>query len=162
VEVIVSMPSASQLEALDGARAEVRCFAATCERCEQREATGFVITVDGTSNRLLCSACDAEETRENRKDLLARLERQGPYPGERVLYQPVDMDECATWKTLRTDSEARAALMAVVLRAPGLLDSTRQAAYLDVGCNTGFFCNRIQRLGLYAEGVDVTADDIDV
>jgi 2-polyprenyl-3-methyl-5-hydroxy-6-metoxy-1,4-benzoquinol methylase len=36
------------------------------------------------------------------------------------------------------------------------------AAYLDVGCNTGYFCDRIWRLGFDAEGVDVVKEDIEV
>jgi SAM-dependent methyltransferase len=39
---------------------------------------------------------------------------------------------------------------------------SRPATYLDVGCNTGYFCHHMHRLGFFAEGEDVVKGDIEV
>ena len=36
------------------------------------------------------------------------------------------------------------------------------STYLDVGCNTGFFCHQMYKAGFRSSGVDVTVNDIEV
>src|SRR6266498_4690423 len=89
-----------------------------------------------------------------RRDLLERLQRQGPHPGEKAIYQPIDeLPECASWKIVRSDSKARVELMAQVIEDVGLPAAVapNPPTYLDIGCNTGYFCDRIRRLGFYTE-----------
>jgi SAM-dependent methyltransferase len=99
------------------------------------------------------------------RDLLERLQRQGPHPGEKAIYQPIDeLPECAGWKIVRPDSKARAELMVQLIDDAGLPAAVapNPATYLDIGCNTGYFCDRIRRLGFYTEGVDLVEADVAV
>jgi SAM-dependent methyltransferase len=163
VDVLVGMPSNRQLQLLDGHEYEEMRFTLNCDRCASREATSFIILPDDVTTTALCETCDAELTWVARKEILDRLERQAPYPGEKVLYQPVELEECSDWRVLRPDSEKRVELMTQVLRRIGLGSSSwRNLTYLDVGCNTGFFCSQLRGLGFYAEGVDVVQADIEV
>jgi SAM-dependent methyltransferase len=113
----------------------------------------------------LCSQCSDEMIATARRDLLERLQRQGPHPGEKAIYQPIDeLPECAGWKLVRPDSKARVELMVQLIKDSGLPATVapNSATYLDVGCNTGYFCDRIRRLGFYTEGVDLVEADIAV
>src|SRR5207302_1293426 len=106
------------------------------------------------ATRALCDACRAAETEEVRRDLLDRLQRQGPYPGEKAIYQPIELSECADWRLLRPDSAKRVELMTRVLREAHLppVPVQERMTYLDVGCNTGYFCHKMHRLGFHATG----------
>jgi SAM-dependent methyltransferase len=164
LDVLLATPSDPQLYLLNGQSYEEKRFAIACERCGEREATRFLILPDATVSTVLCEACDAELTADATADLVDRLQRQAPYPGEKTLYQPIELDECAAWWVLRPDSQNRLELMTRVLRDAGLVDfrTWDKRRYVDVGCNTGFFCNGLAGLGLLVEGVDVMQDDIDV
>ena len=111
------------------------------------------------------AACETAMKADVRSELLERLQRQGPYPGEKALYQPIaEFEECADWRLLRPDSKARVDLMTRVIKETGVLASTpgRTPTYLDVGCNTGYFCHHMHGLGFFAEGEDVVKGDIEV
>jgi SAM-dependent methyltransferase len=177
LEVLVAMPSLAQLARLDGNDYEERNFAIPCGRCGKRDAVAFVILPDADetdfeATTALCEVCDAEVTAEAGREIVDRLERGSPYPGEKTIYQPVELEECADWWCLRPDSEKRFELMAQVLRDAGLVDGDPElverpewssVSYVDIGCNTGFFCSRArEQFGFYVEGVDVVQEDIEL
>ena len=176
LDVLVAMPSKIQLTRLGESEYEERRFTIQCGRCGIREAVTFLMLpdieeTDPEATTALCEVCDLEVTAEARKDIVERLERESPYPGEKTLYQPVELQECADWWCLRPDSEKRFELMTQVLRDTGLIDDDptlvgrpewTSMTYVDIGCNTGFFCSRVRELGFYVEGVDVVQPDIEV
>ncbi len=165
VEVLVSTPSVPQLRLLKDEGFTETVFKMQCQRCGQSEASTFIVMPETKTTTALCGPCSAEMTEVARRDLLERLQRQPPYPGEQALYQPIDeLPECATWRIVRPDSKVRVNIMSYMIREMGLPEAVapNPATYLDVGCNTGYFCDRIRRLGFYAEGVDVVKGDIDV
>jgi SAM-dependent methyltransferase len=164
LDVLLAMPSHPQLSLLDGQKYEVKRFAIDCERCGEREATTFLILPEATVSTVLCGACDAELVENARAEIVDRLRRQAPYPGDTTIYQPVELAECSDWWVLRPDSAKRLEVMTRVLRDEGLEDyrTWNKRTYLDLGCNTGFFCHGLAKIGFQAEGVDVMSDDVDV
>jgi len=165
VEVLVSAPSDPQLVLLRQQRFAETVFKLQCQKCGEKEATTFIAAPDTGPTMPLCSQCCDEMTEAARREVLTLLEQQPPHPGEKAIYQPVDeLAECAQWTIVRSDSKARADVMSRVIREAGLPEAVAPnlATYLDIGCNTGYFCDRIRRLGFYAEGVDVVKGDIKV
>ena len=165
VEVLISMPSEPQLTLLKDEPHTETVFQVTCQRCNQENAFTFVVVPETGLTMALCPKCHAEMADAARREILERLERQPPHPGEKAIYQPVDeLPECADWKVVRPDSKARAEVMSKIMQElglPGLL-APKPATYLDIGCNTGYFCHRMRQLGFFAEGVDVVKGDIAV
>lgn len=170
LETIVSTPSIPQLELLRNHSVNETIFKIRCEKCGERDAsTGLLNPASdhpaSDVTMALCSQCSDEMIATARRDLLERLQRQGPHPGEKAIYQPIDeLPECAGWKLVRPDSKARVELMVQLIKDSGLPATVapNSATYLDVGCNTGYFCDRIRRLGFYTEGVDLVEADIAV
>jgi SAM-dependent methyltransferase len=85
-----------------------------------------------------------------------------PHRGHRALYQPVEIPECTDWSISRPDSHARAEIVASTLKEFDLIGqrSHSHPTYLDIGCSTGFFCNRFQQMGMYAKGIDAVEQNI--
>lgn len=162
VDLIIATPSDEQAEMLTRDVAEQIELPITCERCGKATATTFVILPGADSTAAVCASCDRAWADEVRVELLDRLLRQGPYPSEKALYQPVEFAECADWRVLRPDSEARAQLMSEIVQAVGLPAPDGRNTYLDVGCNTGYFCSEMGKLGFCTTGVDVVEPDIAV
>jgi SAM-dependent methyltransferase len=165
LEILVSTPSVPQLRLLENLPFSETVFKRQCQGCRKTEASTFVIVPETNDTVTLCGQCRDEMKETARRDLLDRLERQPPHPGEKALYQPIDeLPECASWRIVRPDSKVRVDLMTRLIREIGLPGAVapNHATYLDVGCNTGYFCDRIRRLGFYAEGVDVEKGNIDV
>lgn len=135
-----------------------------CQKCFVATANSSIVLPGKDETMSLCQACNQAMTDAARREVLDRLERQAPYPGEKVIYQPIELEECATWRQLRPDSKDRVDLMTRIVRESGLpkSDTYGHSTYLDVGCNTGYFCHQMRRLGFYAEGVDVVEGDIEV
>jgi SAM-dependent methyltransferase/thymidine kinase len=163
VEIILATPSPEQHRVLRGADINEVHLSVLCEECGRQEATTFALASEGGATIALCASCQEALAAAARQEIVDRLERETPYPGERVIYQPVEIEECADWQVLRPDSERRAAVMIEALssleltaRPPGRL------SYLDVGCNTGFFCHTLQRVGFHATGVDVTPHNVEL
>lgn len=161
LEVLISTPSTTQLAAL-GERPVVKHLTVPCKRCGQADATSHLVFPGETDATALCSDCRAAVTKEARLEIVTRLKRQGPYPGEETLYQPVELEECASWRVLRTDSDKRADLMRGVIEEVASQDDSRPLSYVDLGCNTGYFCHKMAKLGLASLGVDLVRDDIEV
>ncbi len=165
VDVLLAMPSAEQMRMLKAENYSSIELKMQCQVCSAAEATTFVVVPGKNATEVLCGECGEQAMRAARRTLLERLEKQAPYPGEKVLYQPIEFEECAAWRVLRPDSSRRADLLIEVMRAEGLLlDNGRRGSltYLDVGCNTGYFCHRLAKAGAYVEGVDVVKEDIEV
>jgi hypothetical protein len=163
LDVLLATPSHHHLRALDGHGYTEKALVMACERCAAHDAVTCIVSVGDQTTLSVCAPCEAELARAARAEIVDRLRRQAPYPGRPAVYQPVELDECADWRVLRPESVSRVELMTGVLRDAGLLDpGERVPTYLDVGCNTGFFCHRMRRLGFSAEGVDVVQGDIEV
>jgi SAM-dependent methyltransferase len=167
VQIVISTPSLPQLELLKGQPLTETEFTTECQKCGASKASTFLVVPESPTRETmaLCSGCKEQMMDVARRDLLERLRRQAPHPGEKAIYQPIDeLPETADWKIVRPDSKARADVMVKVIQEaglPGNLGPTA-ASYVDVGCNTGYFCDRIRRLGFYSEGVDAVKGDIEV
>lgn len=162
LEVLICMPSNPQLQLLREQPHTETNFAAPCEQCGKADAKTFVILPGRDATLLLCAECDRAKMAEARTELVERLQRQAPYPGEKVIYQPVELEECADWKVLRPDSPQRVEIMTRIIGEFGVISDPLPGgvSYLDVGCNTGYFCHRMRQLGFFSEGVDVVKEDI--
>ena len=163
VDVLVAAPSGHQVYRLNGHHYEEQTFTMTCQRCREREATMITISPDGDEALSLCVRCFDELAAAGRAEIVTNLRDEHPFPGEDALYQPVELEECEGWRLARPDTAARAELMARTLAESGIefgLDAT--PTYLDVGCNTGYFCDHFSRLGYRAKGIDATTRFIKV
>lgn len=164
VEVLACMPSAPQRDRLRGQpRAETH-FLTPCEQCKTGDATTFIIVPGQDATKSLCEPCRQKLTADARRQIVERLQSQAPYPGERTIYQPVEIPECDGWNVLRPDSKRRVEIMTGIFRELDLLAEIKAGgmSYLDVGCNTGFFCHHLRQLGFHCEGEDVVAVDIEL
>ena len=164
LEVLVAMPSQGQLKLLEGQDYTETKLVMNCQQCSEAEATTFIIVPGKDATLSICAKCEATMQDEARWEILERLERQPPYPDEKAIYQPIEFEECADWRLVRPDSSRRVEVMLRVLNEFGLPGEgpPGHATYLDVGCNTGYFCHHMRRLGFFAEGVDVMDGDVTV
>jgi SAM-dependent methyltransferase len=164
VEVVVAAPSDHQIELLDADEYLDIPLPVDCERCRTRSAKEAVILPDGNGAISVCEQCFAELAEEAKMTIVKCLRDEHPYPGEDALYQPVEIAELRNWRLARWDTHARAEAVAGVAAD---LDVTREAlggsaTYLDLGCNTGLFCDYLARQGFRAKGVDATSRFITV
>ena len=159
-EVLVASPSMAQIEELGRRGYPATRLSLDCQVCRQRVATTFFVHRHESRTESVCATCHDLMRAEVKCDVIERLERGDPYPGKKWIYQPVELEECADWQVIRGDSDTRFKLMSEVCRDQGLPQV--HATYLDVGCNTGYFCNRMTGLGFLSTGVDVTANNIEV
>jgi SAM-dependent methyltransferase len=164
VDLVLVSPSAEQVELMNGSEYATVDFTLTCELCKSRDAVTALL--DPVTDRLfsVCGACFHTQTEEGRSRTVQLLVDELPHRGQAALYQPVELPECASWPVSRPDCDARAAIVEGVIREFGLLDggTLEYPTYLDVGCSTGFFCNRFQSLGMYAMGVDAVQNNITI
>jgi len=159
-ELLIASPSTSQLELLRERGHQSTQLSIKCQACGHREATTFFAHKDEDRTESVCEACHAEMRADAEREVVDRLERGMPYPGEQWAYQPVELNACADWKVVREDSGTRLDIMRDICQGEGLPES--HSTYLDIGCNTGYFCSRMAYLGFQYIGVDVTANDIEV
>jgi SAM-dependent methyltransferase len=158
VEVIVAAPSGNQqLQLGEGAYDEVK-LSITCQRCNDRPAEEVIVRSDGDGTLSVCGGCFGELAAEARETIVRLLREEHPFPGEDALYQPVGLDEVENWRLARWDTLERAKAMIETLAELGLDASTLgpSPSYLDVGCNTGFFCDAMAAQGFRAKGLDAT------
>jgi SAM-dependent methyltransferase len=161
LELLISTPSREQVAALGGSASEEH-LTVPCQRCGHADAVSSLVLPGDLDATSLCAACDQELTAQARAEIVDRLREQAPYPGEEVIYQPVELAECASWRVLRIDSKQRVDVMSAVAEEVAARDGTSPMTYVDVGCNTGYFCRAMARLGLVSQGVDLVADDVHV
>jgi SAM-dependent methyltransferase len=159
VDVLVAAPSGDQLNGLASVDHTRIDFPLTCQRCGVREAEEATLAADGKGTLSVCDDCFRQLATEAEEQIADLLKAEHPYPGEEVLYQPVDLPSFKGWRLARWDSVGRADAMGRVLTELGLTvfgDGNRQPTYLDVGCNTGLFCDYFTRRGYVAKGLDAT------
>jgi SAM-dependent methyltransferase/thymidine kinase len=162
IDVLVSTPSAAQLQRLVREDTLEKRLTMRCQECRRREATESFLLPGKNDATSVCPNCAAKLITAIRSELVSRLQSQAPYPGEKAIYQPVELEECADWQILRPDSGARVELLTSIVSDVEERTGTRPESYMDVGCNTGYFCSAMAAAGLAAIGVDVVEGDIDV
>ena len=104
LDVLVSTPSREQLDTLREHGCTESRLTVPCQKCAAGDATTFIRSPDQDATISMCGTCHDAMMAEARRDVIDRLKRQGPYPGEEAIYQPVELEECSGWKVLRPDS----------------------------------------------------------
>jgi SAM-dependent methyltransferase len=162
--IVIATPSQPQLNALRNVEHNLRRLHLSCNLMGDGEATEFFVVPDGHTTLSVCARC-ADVLRHLAMDSVReRLIASDPHPGEPVIYQPINLDDArfTGLRSLRPDTATRTKVMlAVVAEELGAVPY-RQMSYLDVGCNTGFFCQSMASIGFRSTGVDVVANDINV
>lgn len=160
--VIVSTPSPQQLEQLRAAGAKVTVLRKLCDLMADADATVTIRLPGGEGTISVCNRCAAQLQAYARTNLRERLIATAPFPATNTIYQPIDgsFPEFAELKPIRADSATRAGIMAEFVRKHMDLQEPGRKTYIDVGCNSGFFCKRMADLGFLATGIDVAANDI--
>lgn len=161
-EVIVSTPSSPQLERLKAAGAEVSSIRKLCDLMADGDATTIIRLPGGDGTISVCDSCAAQLQTLARAHLRDRLIATDPLRGTTAIYQPLDapFPEFEDLKPIRADSDTRAGIMADFIRKHVDLQEPGRRTYVDIGCNSGFFCKRMADLGLRATGIDVAPNDI--
>ena len=159
-EVLIASASPAQLEALGRKGHTSTQMSLECQACREREATTFFVNRGEDRTESVCATCHDRLRADAEREVIERLERGIPYAGQKWIYQPVELEECADWKVVREDSGTRFDLIRDICGRQGLPEA--HSTYLDVGCNTGYFCNHMAHLGFRCTGVDVTVNDIEV
>ena len=159
-EVLIASPSAAQLESLTNLGHEATPLRLMCQVCREQEASSFFCHLDEDRTESVCIACFDRLKREAETEIVDRLRRGGPHPGKEWVYQPVELPECENWGVTREDTQRRFELIKELCADEGLPGA--HSTYLDVGCNTGFFCYRMAKAGFKSTGVDITANDIKI
>ena len=159
-EVLIATPNEAQLKALNHRGHEAERLRLTCQVCAEREASTFLCYLAEDRTESVCSDCSERLTNDARARVIDLLRQGGPHPGKEWTYQPVELPECRLWRVVRTDTEDRFRILIELCARGGLPNA--HSTYLDVGCNTGFFCHRMSRAGFHSTGVDVVASEIEV
>lgn len=158
VEVVVAAPSGNQISLLDEHEYEEINLKVPCQRCGSREAEEAIIKSDGEGTLAVCVGCFDLLAGEARASIMRALREEHPFPGEDALYQPIGLPEVEDWRLARWDTSGRADAMIEVLTDLGLFPGGLgpSPTYLDVGCNTGYFCDYLASRGFRSKGVDAT------
>lgn len=165
VDLLIALPNSSGLQLNNGHGVTETALEMACQKCAQLNASTFFLLPNDKETVSVCDDCAVKMTQEARQEILRLLDEETDYLGKKELYQPIEqLEELSQWKIVRPDSAKRAKIMARVIRESGLPDSgpVGRSTYLDVGCNTGYFCHFTRRLGFYAEGIDVAEREIKV
>lgn len=160
VEILIATPSVAQLRELNRRGHEATQLQLTCQECHERAASNFYCHLHDDRTVSVCDACSKRLQAHAKADVVDLLRRNGPQPGKECIYQPIELPECRGWDVLRGDSRRRFEIMRDKCTREGLPGV--HSTFLDVGCNTGFFCHQMYRAGFRSTGVDVTARDIEV
>ena len=160
VEILISSPSVAQLKALNERGHEASRLRLTCQICREHDASGFFCYLDDDRTESVCDDCFKRVKTETRVEIVRRLRCNPPNPGEECIYQPVELPECRGWNVIRGDSQRRFQVIRDICAGKGL--PGMHSTYLDVGCNTGFFCHQMYKAGFRSTGVDITVKDIEV
>ena len=160
VEILISTPSAAQLKMLNRRGHEATHLQMLCQSCQERNATSFLCHLDEDRTESVCNDCLQRQKMNAKAKIVDRLRCNQPYPGEKRIYQPIELPECSGWEVIRGDSHKRHQIIKDICSSEGL--PTAHSSYIDVGCNTGFFCSKMSRVGFKSTGVDVVTDDIKV
>jgi SAM-dependent methyltransferase len=158
VDVVVAAPSGKQLNLLAADDVNEIKLMITCQRCEERPAEEVMVRSDGDGTLSVCRNCFEELADEARATIVRLLREEHPFPNEDALYQPIGLPEVEDWRLARWDTGERANTIIETLTELGLYPDGlgHSPSYLDVGCNTGFFCDHMARHGFRAKGIDAT------
>ena len=127
LEVLLVKISPTQHLQLKNSNPVETALAMKCQRCQRAEATGYLVLRGHSAETpfkwwpgdsatvSLCAECEVEMMKSGQREIVERLERQAPYPGEKVIYQPVELAECQDWRVLRPDSLLRTQLIEEVV-----------------------------------------------
>lgn len=159
-EILIASPNNAQLKALSRRGYEAERLRLICQVCQEQDASAFLCHLDEDRTESVCAECSERLTEDARARIIDRLLHGGPEPGEKWIYQPVELPECDTWSVIRTDTRERCRFIVDTCAREGLPNA--HSSYLDVGCNTGFFCHEMARAGFNSTGVDVAAREIEV
>lgn len=157
-ELLIAAPSGAQLTALRKRGHRATNLTLGCQACERREATRFFVHEQENRTESVCEKCFRRMRAEAGAEIVDSLHQGAPYPGTKAVYQPVELRECKKWRVNREDSQRRLDLMLSLCAGEGLPQP--HSSYLDMGCNTGFFCYGMAKAGFTSKGVDVTARNI--
>ncbi len=158
VDLLIAAPSHPQLARLRENGHSPAHLTLSCQVCEQREATDFLVHEQESRTESVCEQCFQRMKAQAGTEIIDNLFRGTPYPNTKSAYQPIELPECRQWRVNRQDSQRRLELMRSMCADAGLPQA--HSSYLDVGCNTGFFCCGMAKAGFAVKGVDVTANDI--
>lgn len=159
-EILIASPSAIQLDALKSRGHKAVHLQLRCQVCHEREASTFFCHLDDDRTESVCDDCCERLRAEAKTEIIDRLRRNAPHPGEEWSYQPIELPECGSWGVVREDTPKRHQLIKDICASQGLPNA--YSTYLDVGCNTGFFCYQMHKAGFKSTGVDIVANDIEV
>ena len=157
-DVLIASPSPAQVEALTGRGHRVTRLRVLCHACRIQEASHFFCFLAEDRTESVCELCYSRRRADAEREIVDRLRNTDPSPGEQRLHQPVELHQCSTWEIVREDSIARLELMLDLCREQRLPEAN--SSYLDIGCGTGFFCNRMSLVGFRSSGVDARPADI--
>lgn len=165
VDILIATPSHDQLKMLSRRGHRHTALTLTCQECGSNEASTYFCLFDERTNKdrtvSVCDRCHGTMKRAAEEKAVCLLREQDPYPGEEVIYQPVELSACdgwSGWRIIREDSERRFHIVKNACDRIGLPD--RESNYLDIGCSTGFFCYRMSQTGFLSTGVDVSKSNI--
>ncbi len=159
-ELLIAAPSRSQLTAFRKQGHRATHLMLKCQACGRREATRFFAHDQDNRTESVCKKCFRRMQAQAQKEIIKCLHEGAPFPGTKATYQPIGLRKCRKWRVNRDDSQRRLDLIRSVCADEGLPQA--HSSYLDVGCNTGFFCHGMAKVGFTSKGVDVTANDIHV
>jgi len=159
---IVSTPSPAQFKELKSAGALVTNIRKLCDLMADGDGTEIIRLPGSDATISVCEKCATHLRGYARKNLFHRLVATEPYPGKKEIYQPFDVDypEYAELSPIREDSGERANIMkSFVDRHIGKFEHHHRS-YIDIGCNSGYFCKKMADLGFQSTGVDIAKNDI--
>jgi len=135
-----------------------------CDLLADAPATQVIALPSGRddSTLLVCDEC-AEALKTRAADaIIARLMKVSPSPSTREIYQPLDVE--GDWfnelAPSRRDFEARYRIMLEFVKR--YVPDSESKTYIDIGCNTGFYCIRFAKAGYETIGVDWWREMIEV
>ena len=160
VDLLIASPSNAQLEGLRTRGHRVTQLTMRCQRCREVDAATFLCYLDQDRTESVCNSCLKLLQEEARDEILTRLRAQAPHRGQERIYQPVELAEYQGWQVLRSDSSRRYQVMRRACAEYGLPGA--HSTYLDLGCNTGFFCYWMTKAGFTSTGVDIVEGDLGV
>ena len=160
VDILVASPSQAQLKLLQERGHDPTALKMACQKCGREDATEFFVQLDEKKTLSVCDGCCEKMRKASAKKAVRLLKKQAPHPGRKIIYQPVELPACETWEVIREDSERRLEIVRHACDQAGLPGT--ESSYLDVGCNTGFFCHRMSQAGFRATGVDVVREDVEL
>ncbi|WP_422002615.1 hypothetical protein [Reyranella sp.] len=161
-DVWVSTPTEQQRQFLQKSGGEVTTLVARCNLFADGDATQFFILPETNTTLSVCDSC-AKLLRDKAVETISlMLIKNEPHRGEKRVYQPIEIDlpQFRELVPIRDDSQVRAGIMEEFVKKHMPSFERRSKTYIDIGCNTGFFCQRMAGLGFTARGVDVVRDDI--